>query len=309
MLLACGLLLPAAGCRTLFRPYPRPAPDAIAPVVAVSSFENRSGFPGEWQLGSDMADLLVNELMTSRNFTVVERREFDRILKELGLQQTPHFRAEGRLDRGRLINVHYLVRGTITDFSQTGGGAFQVMFRKLYTLGFGGYSARVALTLTLVDVESGRIVDSVFCEASAGAGQAYSKAAYRDVAFGGNAFFKTPLGQATRGAIRQGVIRLIHRMPRQVWELRVAEAHDRTLILNGGGAHGLLAGDLFDVRNEGRPVTDPVTGDILAVPATPAIGRVRVRQVGDRIAYAEIVSGSGFRRGQRLTPVHMSATP
>ena len=116
MLLACGLLLPAAGCRTLFRCYPRPAPDAIVPVIAVSSFENRSGFPGEWQLGSDMADLLVNELITSRNFTVVERREFDRILKELGLQQTPHFRAEGRMNRGRLINVHYLIRGTITDF-------------------------------------------------------------------------------------------------------------------------------------------------------------------------------------------------
>jgi len=309
MFLACGLFLTAGGCRTLFCAYPRPAPDAIVPVIAVSSFENRSGFPGEWQLGSGMADLLVNELITSKNFTVVERREFDHVMKELGMQQSPQFRAEGRMNRGRLINVHYLIRGTITDFSQTGGGAFQVIFRKLYTLGFGGYSARVALTLTLVDVESGQIVDSVFCEASAGAGHAYSQTAYRDIAFGGSAFFKTPLGQATRDAIQQGVIRLIHRMPSQMWELRVAEAQDRTLILNGGASHGLRAGTLFEVRNEGQPITDPVTGDTLAVPPGPAVGRVRIRQVGEHIAYAEIVSGSGFRRGQRLTPAPMPATP
>ena len=73
LLLAVGL----TGCAT--RPPRHPAPasprNGVLPVVAVTNFENRSGFTGQWNLGSGMADLLVAELMDSGQFTVLDAND------------------------------------------------------------------------------------------------------------------------------------------------------------------------------------------------------------------------------------------
>ena len=75
--LSTAALLSLCGCvMTMTDSIPALPEDLHAPVVAVTSFENRSGFAGQWQLGSGMADLLVSELVHSRNFTVVERQHF-----------------------------------------------------------------------------------------------------------------------------------------------------------------------------------------------------------------------------------------
>jgi len=275
---------------------------AIPPVVAVSSFENRSGFDGQWSLGSGMADLLVSELVGSRNFTVLERQQLNAVVSEIEMQRNKHFREEGRVESGRLKNARYLIRGVINDFSQVGGGAISVALRTIF-FGGKGYKARVALTLTIVDVESGQIIDSVQCYASACAGEAYASTSYKNVAFGGDAFFKTPLGSATANAIRQGVNIIIKKLPRNPWEPMIAEVENGgRIILNGGAERNFKAGNVYDVKDEGRVITDPATGDRLTVLAGPTVGTIRISQVDKNIAFATVVKGSTFKRGQRLVP-------
>jgi len=61
LILMAACLLSGAGC---LLNEPRAVDEnEILPVVTVSSFENRSGFAGQWQLGTGMADLLVSELV------------------------------------------------------------------------------------------------------------------------------------------------------------------------------------------------------------------------------------------------------
>jgi len=287
------------GCATPLLVPGRPSADYIRPVVAVSSFENRSGFTGQWQLGSGMADLLVSELVGSEHFVVVERGHLDRVVDEISRQKNRLFRTEGRVDEGRLKNARYLIRGVINDFSHTGGGGFWVNLRSFLFLGR-GHTARVAMTLTIVEVETGQIVDSIQCYSRVLAREAYLQGKYRDMAFGGDAFFKTPLGTATAKAIRQGVKGIIGSMPKQEWAPMIASIAGGRIILNAGRERGLRTGMLFRVRSEGRPVTDPATGDVLSVIPGPVVGTLRVTQVQGRIAYAEVVQGSGFERGQRL---------
>lgn len=305
MALRSGVMIPVlmavlscvSGCQT-GRVPPLP-PDAVPPRVAVASFENRSSFEGQWNLGPGMADLLVSELVDSRNFVVLERGSLDKVVDEISRQSNRLFRPEGRVDEGRLDNAHYLIRGVITDFSQSSGGSIWLGLRHLF-IGSGGYTARVGLTLTIVDIESGRIVDSVQCAGKARAGDAYAKGSYKGIQFGGRSFFQTPLGIATASAIRQGLHGIVKKMPRITWTPMIAEVDGARLVLNGGRERGLEAGAVYQVRGKGTPITDPLTGDVLDIMPGPVVGTVRIMEMRDQVSVAELVSGHGFARGQTL---------
>ncbi len=302
-----ALIIPAVvalgftvGCVIPFASPVKPLPrGAIPPRIAVASFENRSSFRGQWKLGPGIADLLVSELVASKNFVVLERGKLDVVVDEISRQKHKLFRKEGRVDEGRLENARYLIRGVITDFSQTGGGSLWMGFRRLF-IGGSGYTARVGLALTIVDIESGKIIDSVQCAGKARAGEAYGKGAYKSIHFGGDKFFRTPLGVATAGAIRGGLKGIVDKIPKHFWQPMIAEVTDQQIILNGGKNRGLAANQFYRVRGKGRAVTDPVTGDILEVLPGPVLGVLRVTDIRESVSGAEVIQGYGFARGQYL---------
>jgi curli biogenesis system outer membrane secretion channel CsgG len=297
-----GMLGMAGGCAMVIPPVPPLPKDAVPPRVAVASFENRSSFDGQWNLGSGMADLLVSELVSSRNFVVLERGNLDTVVDEISRQRNRLFREEGRVEEGRLDNARYLIRGVITDFSQASGGSLWMGIRRLL-IGSGGYTARVGMTLTIVDIESGRIVDSVQCSGKARAGNAYAQASYKGIQFGGRAFFQTPLGVATAAAIRQGLHGIVKKMPKQQWAPMIADVKGAKIVINGGLDRGLQVGQHYQARGSGTPVTDPLTGDVLDILPGIVIGTIQVSEVREGVAVADPVSGKGFDRGQFLAPV------
>lgn len=294
-----GIALYLAGCAMFSSGVPPLPKGAVPPRVAVAAFENRSSFEGQWNLGSGMADLLVSELVASRNFVVLERGNLDTVVDEISRQKNRLFREEGRVDEGRLENARYLIRGVITDFSQTSGGSLWLGLRH-FLIGSGGYTARVGLALTIVDIESGRIVDSVQCAGKARAGDSYAKAGYKGIQFGGSSFFRTPLGQATASAIREGLHGIVKKMPRQNWVPMIADVSASQIVLNGGSDRGLKVGQVYQVRSKGTPVTDPLTGDMLDYIPGPIVGTVRIVQMRDNVSVAELLNGHSFARGQSL---------
>ncbi|MFU8780246.1 MAG: CsgG/HfaB family protein [Kiritimatiellia bacterium] len=273
--------------------------DMVPPRVAVASFDNRTGFAGQWKLGPGMADLLVAELVASRHFVVLERIQLNTVVDEISRQRHGFFRREGKVDEGRLDNVQYLVRGVITDFSQTGRGEVWMRLRR-WLIGGGGYTARVGLTLTIVDVETGTIVDSVQSSGRARAREAYAQASYAGVQFGGSAFFQTPLGVATSEAIRNGLRGITQRMPRKRWEPMIAEVQGARIIVNGGHRRGIRVGQQYRVRGRGEVITDPVTGDMLDILPGSIVGAIQITEVRESLAVGEAVAGSAMSRGQHL---------
>lgn len=273
--------------------------DQLLPVVAVMSFENRSGFSGQWQLGDGMADLLVSELVRCGHFTVVEREHFNRLVDEIHRQQTPLFRSEGKTPVGRMKNAQFLIRGVVNDFSQTGGGGLSLAVRNLLFFGRGN-NARVAVTLTIVDIESGQILSSVNSAGIVRAREAYVEGSYKGVAFGGDIFFKTPLGKATLVAIQNGVRRIVRDMPENLWKPMICGTREGFVLLNGGTDRGFRQGDTYTVRLPADPVTDPATGDVLTSVPGRLVGKIKVVRVDTRISFAVPVTGGGFERGQWL---------
>jgi curli biogenesis system outer membrane secretion channel CsgG len=271
----------------------------MAPCIAVTTFENRSGFNGQWELGRGMADLLVSELVTTKRFEILERGQLNHILDEIDRSENGYFRKEGRVDRGRLKNAEYLIRGVVTDFSQVSGGS--LWFRaERFLLGSSAYTARVGLTLTIIEIESGRIIDSVQCDGDARARSAYGRGSYDNVHFGGDMFFKTPLGKATAQAIRTGLNGIVARMPPKRWEPVVAGVQDALVIVNGGVNRALKIGDIYEVRRADKPVTDPLTGDVISVISGNVIAVLKLERVLESASYAAVIQGGQVQRGDRL---------
>lgn len=297
------VVLFATGCRMPFCGGIKHLPkEAIPPRIAVVSFKDRSSFRGNWDLGPGLADLLVSELVASHNFVVLERGNLSAVVDEIMQQKNRLFRKEGKVNEGRLENAEYLIRGVVVDFSQTSGGSFWMGFRRLF-IGSGGYTARVGLALTIVDVESGKIVDSVQCSGEAKAGEIYSRGSYKGVHFGGSEFFKTPLGIATSKAMRAGLKGIVKKIPVHYWKPMIADLNVSQIILNGGENRGFKVGQYYRVRKKGTAVTDPGTGDVLDVLPGPVVGVIRVVEVQERVAGAEVISGHSFARGQLLEKV------
>lgn len=301
-----GTAVILSGCNmTMVDSIPPLPEDMHAPVVAVTSFDNRAGNEGQWRLGDGMADLLVSELVHSRNFIVVEREHFEKITSELQRQHSGLFRSEGKTPLGRMKNAQYLIRGVINDFSQTGGGGFSVsFFRNLFLLGR-GHTARVALTLTIVDVESGQVLSSVQSTGLVRTREAYVKAKYDGVSFGGDLFFETPLGKATARAIYGGVKQLTKDMPQNPWRPMISCLRGGTILVNGGKDRGFRVNAKYVARGPAEPVTDPATGDVLTYVPGTKIGTIQLVQVDEKVSFAKPVEGRAFDRGQWLS----KATP
>jgi curli biogenesis system outer membrane secretion channel CsgG len=264
-------------------------------------FENRANFNGQWNIGTGMADLLITELLDSGKVTVLERQHLRDVTDEIMRQGQGLFRSEGRAERGRLKNAKFLIRGVVTDFTVTSGGSGWFGLKKLRIFG-GGSRARVAINIRVSDVETGEVVASVKAEDTVGAGNLGAGYGDKRMAFGGDAFFRTPIGKATEAAIRKAVRSILRQLPTRCWVPRVAEGGLDTAVVNGGSNVGLQAGDRFLVRDDGRDITDPVTGNVLEHVPGRVVGRLEVRVVNENVSHAIILEGTA-RRGQILERV------
>lgn len=296
------------GCRTFPGKLPPLPPNAIKPVVAVTEFENETGFSGQWKLGRGIPDLLVAELMNTHRLILVDRKKLNDVVGEITRQGHDLFRKEDSVARGRLKNARYLIRGVITDFTQTGSGS--AWFRSSKAAGgVTGARALVMLNITVTDVETGEIVSSALADGSAGASGKWAQFNYSGVTFGGDIFFKTPIGRATQEALRKAVFRIVQDIPYTTWKPCIADAKVDTVIINGGENVGVQVSDTFNVREEGRSITDPATGNVIDHIPGKVVGRIRIIDVRSTASDGIVLSGQA-KRGDFLekvvtqSPVH-----
>lgn len=273
------------------------------PVVAVNEFKNRSNFSGQWDLGDGMSDMLTTELIDSGDYVVLERQHLNSVLGEIVRQGRELFRREGRVNKGRLKNAQYIISGAITDFTVTGDSSGWFGFNNTVKARAGGSKARVSLHLRLIDIESGEVMTSVEESATASSGWFRAKVNYKKVAFGGDTFFRTPLGKATSKAIAEAVEKISAAIPRKYWTPRVADAGPDMVVVNGGKNVGVRVGDRFIIRERGREITDPITGDVIERLAGKVMGKIKITSVQKMSAHGLIIDGTAYR-GAVLEPSH-----
>jgi curli biogenesis system outer membrane secretion channel CsgG len=307
MLAAIVSLATLGGCSDNFGLGP---PDQyVKPTVAVMKFENRAPMSMGWNLGDGTADVLVDKLMATGRYHVVERAELGEVAKELKLQQSGVTRPELRAQKGRVKNAQYLIKGTITDFGIVSGDKG---FMGLGGLDFagGGNRAVMGVTVYVIDVESGEIVCSNSFQESLRAGDAASAANYKSVAFGGSTFYSTPLGKATEKVVKRAVKEITLAIAARPWEPKVAKVQtDGTVLVSGGSDRRVALGSEYQVIRPGEPVTNPDTGDVIGQTAGAIVAHIRIRMVYQQYSEAEVTSGraDAIAVGQRCMRVQTVA--
>jgi curli biogenesis system outer membrane secretion channel CsgG len=279
--------------------------DYVQPTIAVMKFENRAPAVLGWDLGSGTRDVLVDRLMRTGRYHVIERPEIASIMGELKFQQSGVTRPQDKAAAGQIKNVQYLIKGTVTDFGIVGGinGGAGKGSLGLFA---GDTKAVMGIIMYVVEVESGEIIASQSIQEAVHSSEVDVRAAYKDVAFGGGVFSRTPLGEATAKVIDRSVDKITTTIASRPWVPRIAHVEgDGTVILNGGSQRGLKTAQELEVFTLGAPIADPDTGDVIAHQNGQLLGRLRITEVQDRYSMASIVTGKAeaLQVGQRCRKV------
>jgi len=272
--------------------------------IAVTAFENKVKTPlpdSSWKIGEGLAEMLTTELVKTGQFIVVERQGLSDVVGEQALGQSGLVRGETAARPGQMLGAQIVVRGAVTEFTeQASGGGGGVQARNVQ-IGGGVQNAHVAIDLRLIDTSSGQVLASHnVSRAVPSAGGGFG-ARSGSVAFGGDVFFQTPLGQATRAAM-QDAVQFVRTTSVRTGapSFSIVKVDGPVAYINAGANANVRVGQVFQVYARGEELVDPDTGLKLGS-SERVVGSIQVTEVQDQFSVAAIQGATGaMKRGDRV---------
>ena len=242
-------------------------------------------FGTDQDVGKGIADILVDRLVADGAYSVIERKELDKITSEQDFANSDRADASTAAKIGRVLGVDAIIIGSITEFgsedkkTDIGGGGIS---DRLGKFGIGGVSrskasALVQITARMIDTSTAEILASVQGrgqDSKNGTGILGSGGSYGGMAAGAldmrsKNFRETLLGSAVNKAVTEvanGLDQKAGALPTKtvVIDGLVADAStDGTLIINIGSAAGVKVGSQLVVKRNVKDVKDPATGRVI----------------------------------------------
>ena len=261
-------------------------------------------------IGKGIADMLVTQMVRNGTYSVVERKQLDRILREQNFQQSGRADASTAAQLGRILGVDAIIIGSITQFGRddkkmgVGGGV------RVGGVGIGGIGRRsakavVGIDARIIDIRTAEIlgVATGFGESKRSGTTLVGGAAVGGVAAGGafdmssSNFGSTILGEATRLAVDSLVTELVGASTKIVETVAaisglVADVSGSELIINVGTSGGVRVGTEYPVVRPGREIKDPATGRVLRR-MTSAVGKIKITSADETSAVGTLSGGAG----------------
>ena len=193
--------------------------ETYKPRVAVYGFESKasSGFwhNAKWDIGTGMGEMLVDALVNTGKFEVIERLNLRDMTTEQDLVSAGRISKRTGAKTGKIKGAEYIVRGTITEFDIRDAGGDLGLTIKGFRLGGKVRSAHVGGIIRIYDATTGTIYDSKRFEKKVPATGLSFGHSGDDVGISLGAFKKTPLGKATHVAIADMVEFISSSVPAQ----------------------------------------------------------------------------------------------
>lgn len=257
-------------------------------------------------VGKGVADLLVTKLAQNGTYSVIERKQIDKILAE------QNFGLSGRVDEataakiGRILGVDVLILGSINTFGRDDKSRGQGGGVSVPVPGFGGVKlgrkkdkAVVGINYRMVSTETAEILAAGDARGESkresalisGAGSIKGVYGAGGTDMSSSNFAETVIGEAVYDVVNKiavqveekaGTLALPTRAPAKV-DGMVADVSGQTLVLNVGTKAGVKVGDRLSVRRVTREVKDPATGQVIRV-LTEKIGDVTITEADEASA-------------------------
>jgi curli biogenesis system outer membrane secretion channel CsgG len=241
-------------------------------------------FGSNIDVGKGVADLLVERLVTSGVYRVMERKALDKILAEQNLSNSDRADPNTAAKLGRILGVDAIIMGSITEFGRddkTTAVGGNVTGRITGRYGIGGVGRRqakavVALTARMVSTDTAEILNIAHGKGEStrsgttllgsGGGSTSAGGAYDMTS---KNFAATIIGEATTSAVTElakGLDQAAARLPAPAVanvEGLVADVSGGTLILNVGTRAGVRPGMKLSVTRTSREIRDPASGKVI----------------------------------------------
>ena len=172
------------------------------PRIGVLRFTNHTG--ASWwgyTSGTELQDMLIAELASTKAFRVLERQELEKVLSEQKLSESGLVEESTRIRPGRIKAAKYLIAGTVSAFQENTSGDEGGVAIMGFRVGGATKTAYMAVDLKVIDTETGEIVDNRTVEATSSGGGLRLSGSLG--IFGGNLGKqeKTPVGKAIRSCV------------------------------------------------------------------------------------------------------------
>jgi curli biogenesis system outer membrane secretion channel CsgG len=270
-------------------------------------------FGSDQDVGKGIADILVDRLVSDGAYSVIERKELDKIIGEQNFANSDRADASTAAKIGRVLGVDAIIIGSITQFGSddkktdiAGGG----VANRLSKFGIGGVSrskatAVVQITARMIDTTTAEILASVQGhgeESKNGTGILGTGGSYAGMGAGAldmksKNFRETILGTAVNKAVTEvanGLDQKASALPTKTVTIDglVADASpDGTVIINVGSAAGVKVGAQLLVKRNVRDIHDPATGKVLRH-VEDSVGSLTIMEVDAQSAVGKF-SGPG----------------
>jgi curli biogenesis system outer membrane secretion channel CsgG len=277
----------------------------LKPRVAIYGFfatGKLASFEG-YNVGDGLAAQLATSLTRTDCFVVLDRTGLSDILREQELGLAGVVNRDTAPGAGRLVGAEVIIKGTLTEFDpnkQGGGMTVGLALPKTpfgLRLGRNGSKAHVGLDISVIDATTGQVKFSHRVTADSKTGGWTIGLDFEDASIGGDSFAKSPLGIASRNALGQAVLLIAGDLRGSVQRrFQIASSDAGEVYLNANQASGVKTGDLYKVSTVVRTLVDPATGLLLDT-VERQVGEVRIVEVTERYARAELVTGTRIKRG------------
>jgi curli biogenesis system outer membrane secretion channel CsgG len=272
-------------------------------------------------VGKGISDLLVRNLVEDGTYSVIERKDMDRILNEQNFSNSDRANKDSAAKIGKLLGADAIIVGSVTQFgsetkeTSVGGNGWGSVFGQIAGVGKKKTKAEVVVDARLVDINTAEIVgvatgkgessreSTVLVSSTASARGGGGGAAD----FSNSDFQQTLMGEAVNAAVTQLATELIADNSKLTThaitvEGLVAMVDSGQIVLNIGSKAGLKVGDQLTVKRITREVKDPATGQIIRK-MTADVGVIRITDVDEISAVGAPVSGAGFKVGDEVKTV------
>ena len=299
--------------------------------VAVMNFEYgtvQSGvaalFGSNQDIGKGIADILVDKLVNDGAYSVIERKQLDKVLAEQNFSNSDRADANSAAKIARILGVDAIIVGSITQFGRDdkstalGGGAAS---NALGRFGLGGVkttksTAVCAITARMIDTSTAEILASVQGKGEEtrngtgilGAGGGYAGLAAGALDMKASNFADTILGQAVNKAttdVAHGLDQKAASLPTAPVKVVTIDglvadvSPDGTIIINVGSKGGVKVGDTLDVNRPVRVVRDPSNGKVIRS-VVDKVGSLKITEVDENSAVGKFTGAAPAQVGDTV---------
>jgi len=190
--LALGVFLAAAGFSS----------GQEKPRIGVLRFTNHTS-AGWWSasVGEELSDMLASELVSTKAFQVLERKEIDAVLGEQDLSASDRFSEATKVRLKNLKGAQYLVAATVSSYDESTKGKSGGISVGGLSLGGSKEKTYVAVDLKVINTETGEIIDARTLEAESKGIGLEGGVSIRNVSLRAGGFDRTPAGKAIRACV------------------------------------------------------------------------------------------------------------